>query len=236
MTPPDLPTAGVVIAAAGAGTRLGGAKKQFRLLGGKPLLVQTALRFESHPRVDAICVAVPAPEVDEITRMCRNYDLSKVVSIVAGGATRQESVRIALAALPISSRTVLTHDAVRPFVSSDDIDELLAALIDHEAAVLAVPVTDTMCRTRDGLVSERVEREGVFRLLTPQGFRREVLERGHRKAIAESQVFTDEVTLVKSLGIDVKVVSCTSPNVKITTPADWAQALWMWPAWMRAHE
>lgn len=236
MTRPDLPSAAVVIAAGGSGTRLGGTKKQLRLLGDKPLLVQTTLRFQKHRHVEVIAIAAPKSDVDDVRTMCDDFGLSKVVAVVAGGSIRQDSVRFALASLPASSENVLTHDAVRPFVSSSDIDEVLRALIDHDAAVLVKPVIDTLCRGVDGQVSERVDRAGVFRLLTPQGFRRTVLERGHERAAQESRRYTDEVTLVKDLGIEVVMVPCHSPNIKITTPADWDQARWMWPPWAEENE
>ncbi|HLE55705.1 MAG TPA: 2-C-methyl-D-erythritol 4-phosphate cytidylyltransferase [Rhodothermia bacterium] len=231
MKRPEHPGAAVIIPAAGAGLRLGGTKKQFRLIGGKPLLVQTALLFERHTQIDAIVIAAARNEVDDVARMCRDHGVSKVVSVVPGGEMRQESVRAGLASLDSSIEIVLTHDAVRPFVSAVEIDLLLSTLADHRAAVLAAPVTDTLCRAAGECVSERVDRDGIFRLLTPQAFRRDVLELGHELAAREQKIYTDEVTLVKAIGADVALVPCSSPNLKITTPADWEQAVWMWPAW-----
>ncbi|HUF09955.1 MAG TPA: 2-C-methyl-D-erythritol 4-phosphate cytidylyltransferase [Rhodothermales bacterium] len=231
MIRPEHPCAAVIIPAAGAGLRLGGPKKQFRVIGGKPLLVQTALSFERHAQIGAIVIAAPLEDVDDVARMCEDHGVSKVVSIVPGGAVRQESVRAGLQSLDSSIDIVLTHDAVRPFVSAHEIDLLLSTLGDHRAAVLAAPVTDTLCRASGEYVSERVDRDGIFRLLTPQAFRRDVLELGHHRAAREGKTYTDEVTLVKAIGVDVALVPCSSPNLKITTPADWEQAVWMWPAW-----
>lgn len=227
----DHPVAAVVIPAAGAGTRLGGRKKQFRLLGGKPLLVQTVLRFQHHPGVGSIVIAAPHDELEEVQELCSEHGLTKVVSVVPGGNTRQESVRAGLESLDRALNLVLTHDAVRPFVSIADIDALLSMLASCRAAVLAAPVTDTLCRSVDGRVEERVEREGVFRLFTPQGFHRDVLEAGHRNAAENRITYTDEVTLVRAIGVPVTIVPSLSPNLKITTSADWEQALWMWTGW-----
>jgi 2-C-methyl-D-erythritol 4-phosphate cytidylyltransferase len=210
---------------------MGGQRKQFRLLGGKPLLVQTVLCFERHAGIDAIAIAAPAGDIDVVRAWCREYDLHKVTAVVPGGRTRQESVRAGLDALDDSVDLILTHDAVRPFVSAGDIESLLKTLSNARAAVLAAPVTDTLCRGREGRVTERVDREGVFRLLTPQGFHAQVLRRAHREAASRDRQYTDEVTLVKAIGVDVTLVTSATPNIKVTTPADWQQAHWMWEAW-----
>jgi len=204
------------------------------MLGGKPLLVQTILHFQLHARIRDVALAVPSDDVDAVRDLCHDFGLDKVTAIVPGGETRQDAVAAGLRALAAGSEIVLTHDAVRPFVSRQDIDAILEALVGLEAAVLASPVPDTLCRAGEGVVLERVDREGVFRLLTPQGFRRDVLERAQESARASDRVYTDEVTMVRALGIEVGLVPCSSPNMKITTPADWEQALWMWDAWNSA--
>jgi len=206
------------------------------MLGGKPLLVQTVLPFQRHPAIRDIALAVPSDDLETVRQICSEYALDKVEAIVPGGETRQDSVAAGLRALPPGSEIVFTHDAVRPFVSRSDVDRLLKALDRFEAAVLASPVPDTLCRGDNGIVLERVDREGVFRLLTPQGFRRNVLEQAHDQAMASGNIYTDEVTMVRALGIDVGLVTCSSPNQKITTPADWEQALWMWDAWVRQSQ
>ena len=227
----DPPPVAVVIPAAGTGTRLGGPRKQFRTLGGKPLLVQTVLVFERHPAVGTIILVAPAESLGSVRSMCHDYNLSKVEKVVAGGATRQASVQAGLAALDPATEIILTHDGVRPFVSGQDITRLVESLQTNAAAVLSATISDTLCRSSGEMVTERVDRDGVFRLLTPQAFRADILTQAHKKAMTEGGKFTDEVTLVTSAGESVKLIPCTSPNIKITTPLDWEQALWMWPKW-----
>ena len=108
----------VLIPAAGEGTRLGGRRKQFRRLGGEPLLVQTLRVFERHPEVDHLLVAAPNEAIEALEAELRRVGLTKLTAVVAGGATRQESVRAALAAVPEGVDVVLVHDAVRPFVEA----------------------------------------------------------------------------------------------------------------------
>jgi len=220
---------GVVIPAAGSGERLGGQRKQFRLLSGKPLLVQTALAFERHPRVAAIVIAAPQDGVTEIESLCQDFGLSKVSKVVAGGQIRQDSVRIGLNALPDETTIVITHDAVRPFVAADDIDRVVEEAARSGAASTVATVSDTLCRSNDQLAGETVPRDGLFRMLTPQCFRREILERAHEMATDE---FTDEVTIVRAAGYDVTMVETSPINIKITTQSDWDLAAWMWPAFV----
>ena len=226
-TAPEIPV-GVVIPAAGSGERLGGQRKQFRLLGGKPLLVQTVSAFQSHDDVSSIVVVAPSDAIGQVTAFCKDHDLGKVLAVVVGGQTRQDSVRIGVDALPDDTAIVITHDAVRPFIEADEISRLIGLVTLSGAASAAVSITDTLCRTDGGLAGESVSRDGLFRMLTPQGFRREVLLDAHEKA---DRLYTDEVTLVRAAGYDVTLMEASPINIKLTTQADWDLAEWMWPAW-----
>ena len=208
---------------------MGGAPKQFRLLGGKPLLVQTLRVFERHPDVGAVVVAAPVGEVDGLQEMLRGEGFSKRTDVVAGGATRQASVALALAAVPAQTDVVLVHDAVRPFAEPEHVRAVIEAARTSGAAALAVPVADTLRRgTGAGTFGETVPRQGLYRMQTPQGFRRGWLQAAHEAARRDGLVATDDVELVQRLGHAVQVVLGSARNFKITTPADWelAQALW----------
>ena len=222
----------VVIPAAGVGRRMGGApaapRKQFRTLGGAPVLVRTLEVFERHPDVHALVVAGPVGEAEELSAELRAYGLTKLHAVVEGGATRQESVGRGLDALPADAEIVLVHDAVRPFLPADRLRAVIDAAREHGAAALAVPMADTV-RRGDAAFGETVPRDGLWRMQTPQAFRVGLLREAHARFGDVSG--TDEVELVQRLGRAVRVVEGSALTFKITTPADWALAEALWPLW-----
>ncbi len=218
----------VLLPAAGSGTRMGGAKKQFRLLGGKPLLVQTLLVFEQHPAVDILVVAAPEAERATLEEALREAGLAKLHAVVAGGATRQDSVAAALGALPESVAVVLVHDAVRPFVEEKQLNAVIEVARTEGAAALALPLADTLRRGADGLFGETLSRAGLYRMQTPQGFRRDWFEAAHAEAARTGHQATDDVALVQHLGHPVRIIEGSADNFKITTPEDWRRALRLW--------
>lgn len=218
----------VLIPAAGQGTRMGGERKQFRRLGGQPLLVQTLRVFERHPLVDLLYVAVPEAERASVEALLAAASLRKLGAVVTGGATRQDSVRAALAAVPPAVDVVLVHDAVRPFVAPGQITALVERVRAVGAAALAVPVTDTLRRGEADRFGDTVDRDGLFRMQTPQGCRRDWFVAAHEEALRTGRQATDDVDLVQALSYPVAIVEGSSDNIKITTPGDWdlAEALW----------
>lgn len=219
----------VLVPAAGEGSRLGGPRKQFRTLGDRPLLVQSLLVFERHPAVGHLVVAVPEPHVQEVSDRLQSEGLSKLGAVVSGGDSRQASVRHALRAVPAPVEVVLVHDAVRPFVRRQEITTVVQATREHGAAAPALPVADTLRHATDGAFGETVPRDGLYRMQTPQGFRRSWLEEAHRAAdAAAGAAATDDVGLVQRTGRPVHLVRGHRRNFKITRPGDWqlAQALW----------
>jgi 2-C-methyl-D-erythritol 4-phosphate cytidylyltransferase len=224
---------GVVIPAAGAGERLGGRRKQYRLLAGEPILVHTARVFDRHRYVTSIVLVVREDDVELVEDFCKEHRLQKVVAVVPGGETRQESVSKGLAALPADVSIVLTHDAVRPFVRADEVTGLVEEVNRSGAAAIASPVSDTLVRAEGGRAASTVPRRDLFRMLTPQGFRKGILEFAHQRAAESGETFTDEVTLVRATGQSVSLVEGNPLNIKITTKQDWTLTEWLWPAWIR---
>lgn len=222
----------VLMPAAGEGSRLGGVRKQFRTLGDRPLLVQVLHVFERHPGVGHLVVAVPEDHVREVSDRLQSEGLSKLTAVVSGGASRQSSVRHALRAVPAPVEIVLVHDAVRPFVQANEVAEVIQAVRDHGAASLAVPVADTLRKRADAVFGETVSRENLYRMQTPQGFRRAWLEEAHR-TVEESDgaSATDDVGLVQQIGRDVYRVDGHRRNFKITTKGDWRLAQQLWRPW-----
>lgn len=211
----------VLLPAAGQGTRMGGTPKQFRTLGGEPVLVRTLRRFDAHPEISQFVIAVSEAEVQPTREMLGALHFRCPVLVCAGGASRQASVGKALAATPPECEIVMVHDAVRPFVEVAHLNALLHAVREHGAAALAIPVADTLRRGADGLLHQTVSRDGLYQMQTPQAFRRALLEDAHARANEDA---TDEVALVQSLGYPVHLVEGSSVNFKITRPADWTLA------------
>jgi 2-C-methyl-D-erythritol 4-phosphate cytidylyltransferase len=235
---PDVPETGdpnevaVLVPAAGEGSRLGGPRKQFRTLGDRPLLVQVLLVFERHPYVGHLVVAVPEAHVQEVSDRLQAEGLSKLSAVVSGGDSRQSSVRHALRAVPAPVEVVLVHDAVRPFVLGREVRSVVEATREHGAASLALPMADTLRTAEDKVFGETIPRDGLYRMQTPQGFRRAWLEDAHRAAAdADEEPATDDVGLVQRTGREVRLLRGRRRNFKITTAGDWNLAQQLWGPW-----
>lgn len=207
-----------IIPAAGSGTRLGGGTpKAFRLLRGRSLLAHAVGGLSTV--VDLIVVAVPVGMLDsaqaELCPVAGGCD----VRVVAGAATRQRSVAAALATLPPEIDSVLVHDAARPLMPATVARDVLAAVRAGATAVVPVlAVADTLKSIdADGLVTGTVDRTALVAAQTPQGFRRDVLQRAYREAAG---TLTDDAGLVQALGVAVRTVPGSAAGFKITTPYD----------------
>lgn len=226
----------VIIPAAGLGTRMAVAtkgrkpapSKQFTELAGTPILIHTLRRFASIPDVSEIWMALRKGEMEEFRARLQKEAgdvLGKKVELVEGGEHRQQSVANALSAISAApGDIVLVHDAVRPFVTSEIIDEVIAAAKKYGAAIAGLPAVDTVKqveRTAEGaLVKATVPRERVVMAQTPQGFHYDVLKKAFDEATADGFLGTDEASLVERSGKEVAVVMGSPRNIKITTPAD----------------
>lgn len=209
----------VVIVAGGSGTRMG-RPKQMLPLGGKPVLVRTVEAFKNAPSVRQIIVVTPAEN-----RAVLNAYFSDLIYADAG-STRLESVKNGFALTDPSAQTVAVHDGARPLVNPQHIEACLVEAAAHGAAVLAVPVKDTIKICKDGAVEKTLDRSVLRAAQTPQCYRREVLAEALAKLGAEKDA-TDESQLVEKTGVKVRVVMSDYKNNKITTPEDltFAEAL-----------
>lgn len=216
--------AAAIVPAAGRGERLGpGEPKALRELAGQPLLVHAVRALAEARTVDVIVVAAPADESTRVSRMLLPVVGDTELHVVEGGATRQQSVAAALAALPDDVDVVLVHDAARPLVPDDLVDAVTNAVRSGaDAVVPAVPITDTVKRVDPaGRVEATVERDELRAAQTPQGFARIVLEAAHRAA-AESGLddVTDDAGLVERVGRPVIVIPGSEDGFKVTRPLD----------------
>ena len=210
-----------LIVAAGAGTRLGGeVPKQYLPLGGRAVLRHSVETFLRHPAISGVRTVI-SPEHRAL------YDSAvaglPILPPVAGGASRQDSVRNGLESLAeLQPDRVLIHDAARPFLTAEIVDRTLAALDDAPGAVVAVPVTDTLKRGHDGRVAGTVDRSALWRAQTPQGFRYADILAAHRQA--KGAAMTDDAAVAEAAGLPVKLVVGADDNFKITTADDLRRA------------
>lgn len=205
----------VIVPAAGAGVRLGGGvPKALRELAGVPLLVHAVRRLAAAASVGQVVVAAPPQSVDLVRGL-----LGDDATVVAGGATRQESVALALKAVPDEYGIVLVHDAARALTPPDLIDAVAAAVRDGHAAVIPVlPVVDTIKRVDAAEdVVATVDRSELRAVQTPQGFRRDILVKAHTEALDDH---TDDAGMVEKLGLTVHCVPGSAYAMKITRPID----------------
>lgn len=209
-----------VVPAAGRGERLGpGTPKALRELAGVPILVHAVRAVAASRAVELVVVAAPPDGVGLVASLLADHDLSAEVLVVAGGGTRQDSVRLAVASLPAEFTGVLVHDAARPLVPVELVDAVAAAIrAGAEAVIPALPVADTVKEVADGIVVATPDRAGLVAVQTPQGFSREVLEKAH--AAAAGDAATDDAGLVERLGVRVRTVPGSEEAFKVTRPLD----------------
>ncbi len=231
----------VIIPAAGLGTRMApmpvGAKgkqkkappsKQFTELGGTPILVHTLRKFAAVDAISEIWIALRENEIAGFRARLQSEPkdvFNKTVELVGGGEHRQQSVENALNAVRAAADDiVLVHDAVRPFVTREIIQEVIEAAVKYGAAIAALPAVDTVKqveRTAEGaLIKATIPRAGIVMAQTPQGFRYRVLKKAFDEASADGFLGTDEASLVERSGHDVAVVMGSPRNIKITAPGD----------------
>ncbi|WP_460255229.1 2-C-methyl-D-erythritol 4-phosphate cytidylyltransferase [Acidiphilium sp. MT5] len=208
-----------LVVAGGRGQRFGGAvPKQYRLLGDRAILARTAAALQAHPLIDRVQIVIHRDDRDLYQAAVAGLDLP---APVLGGATRQESVRAGLEALVAWQPTlVLIHDSVRPLISASVISGVIAALEHGKAAMAGVPVADTLKRVADGVVTGTVERKGLWRAQTPQGFRFAEILAAHRALAADGREMTDDCMIAEAAGMAVMIVPGAEENFKITTEAD----------------
>jgi 2-C-methyl-D-erythritol 4-phosphate cytidylyltransferase len=213
-------SAGAIIPAAGSGSRMGGTRKPFLELAGRPLLQYCLDAFFAVPEIESIVVALPEFELAQPPAWLQQ----KRVTLVGGGAQRADSVRAAMAALPADVDVVVIHDAARPLLQPAMIRAVLELARAGVSATIALQVTDTLHRVDDALrIVETPDRSKFWRAQTPQAFPRAVLEQAYTR-VAEVSSATDEAGLVARAGFPVRVVPGDEHNIKITTPADVALA------------
>jgi len=210
-----------VLAAAGRGERLGSDRpKAFARLGGRPLLAESLERLEESGWIDAIVIAAPPDWEEPSILVAEEIAATKVSSAVTGGASRSESVRLALEEVPAEAAVVLVHDAARPLLPEEVIERVLAPLSEGwDGVVPAVPLADTVKRVEGDRVVETLSREDLGAVQTPQAFRADALRRAVSGDVSSA---TDCASLVESQGGRIKVVEGDPRLLKVTDAEDLA--------------
>lgn len=210
-----------IVPAAGSGERLGGGPpKALRELGGTPMLVLAVAALLAHSRMTDVVVAAPVAHLDVGRELLARLPTveGQRVQVVAGGATRQESVRAALDAIAVEVTHILVHDAARPFVPVEVVGAVVDALEAGASAVVPVlPVVDTIKRVAEGRVVETVPRDELGAVQTPQGFRRDVLDFVHSQGNSGA---SDDSLLAELSGYPVVTVPGSDEAFKITRALD----------------
>lgn len=218
-----MPSVAVIVPAAGNSTRFGsGEKKPFVSLDGRPVWQRTCELFWNRQDVTTVYLVVAPDDRDDFRERYGHVIAFANVKVIAGGAERFESVANALAAVPADADLVAVHDAVRPLTPPALLDAVFAAAAEHGAAMLAVPLDDTLKRVDPATnrVTDTVPRSGLWRAQTPQVFRRDWLTEAYAKRASLTGPITDDAQLVEAAGHSVRIVPGSPVNFKITTKDD----------------
>ncbi|WP_453992478.1 2-C-methyl-D-erythritol 4-phosphate cytidylyltransferase [Bacillus nitroreducens] len=211
----------VVIPAAGQGKRMNaGRNKQFIELKSIPVIIHTLRVFENDPLCSGVILVINKDEQQIFEKLIQTYNIKKIISFVQGGSERQHSVYNGLQEVK-NTDIVLVHDGARPFLKQENVHELIKVATDKGAAVLAVPVKDTIKRASSDLyVEETVERSSLWAIQTPQAFHVSILQEAHELARKDNFLGTDEASLVERIPKQVYIVKGSYLNIKLTTPDD----------------
>ena len=213
-----LKTCGAVIVAAGSASRMGGIDKVMADLGGEPMILRTVRAFQNCDAIASIVIVTREDLIQPIAGLCR--DMKKVVAVVAGGGSRQESVHLGLNALPKGTKLAAVHDGARPLISWQIIDRVVRAANTYDAAAPAIPVKDTIKVVSGGLVKETPDRSALMAVQTPQVFDFDLLRGALKKAETDGASVTDDCSAVERTGMKIKIVEGDERNLKVTTPMD----------------
>ena len=209
---------GAVIVAAGSASRMGGIDKVMAPLGGVPMIVRSVRAFQDCDAIREIVVVTREDLIRPITSLLAGMD--KVIAVVAGGASRQESVHLGLNTLSKNTQLAAIHDGARPLVSWQLIDRTVRAANTYGAAAPGIPVKDTIKRVQGGVVTETPDRASLRAVQTPQVFDFDLLRGALKKAKEDGAQVTDDCSAVERMGVSVKIVEGDERNLKVTTPMD----------------
>jgi 2-C-methyl-D-erythritol 4-phosphate cytidylyltransferase len=209
---------GAVIVAAGTASRMGGIDKVMAELDGEPMICRTVRTFQNCDAIKEIVIVTREDLIPKMKMLFREFP--KVHAIVAGGASRDESVRLGLAALSKKVKLAAIQDGARPLVTEEVIDRTVRAAHSYGAAAPGVPMKDTVKEVEGGLVKQTPDRSKLQAVQTPQVFDIDLLKAALQKAKEDGAAITDDCSAVERLGMKVRMVEGDERNIKVTTPMD----------------
>lgn len=211
-----------IIVAAGGSVRMGsGISKQFLPLLGIPAVIHTLSAFDGSQSVGRVVVVCRKEDIKEMRDCVDRYRIGKVAAIVAGGASRQESVFAGVRAIPESAGYLAVHDGARPLVTPEEIDLCVRDAFQTGASALGTPLKDTVKRIDSGQrVLSTPARDGLWTVQTPQTFRMDLYRRALARARTDGKDYTDDCQLVEQIGAKVHLCRGSYENIKLTTPED----------------
>ena len=210
---------GAVVPSAGQGERFGN-KKQFKLLGQRPLLFHTLNPFLKCDDIAEIVVVIPEEDLETISQELASFTSAKSVKTVTGGSQRQVSVLNGCLALSDNVEIISVHDAVRPFVTPELISATIAGCDDADGCIAAIPSKDTIKQVSENNIQSTIDRNSIWLAQTPQTFHKDILI----NALQQDMMATDEASMVEATGGTVLVTEGFAGNFKITTSEDWKLA------------
>lgn len=218
-------TISVIIVAAGSSARMNGVNKQLEKIGDTPVFVMSALKFERSEMVDEIVIAAPADDAARFEKTARNFGVTKLSAVAAGGVTRAQSVRNALKCVSPKADYIAIHDGARPLIETEEIERVFADAQKYDAAIAAVPATDTVKVAADnGFVEKTPQRGKLYYAQTPQVFKRSLYISCLERLGAQADAVTDDSSILELCGEYVKITEINCCNMKITRPDDLAAA------------
>lgn len=214
----------VVVAAAGASTRMDGQNKLFVEIGGKPVLAHTLSALERCREIFEIIVVTRPEDLDEVAQICEKYMISKTTKVIIGGQTRLESVYNGVLQASPDSKLIAVHDGARPFVTDSIVKSAVEAALKYSAVAPAIPVTSTVKQAKNSMVVHTLNRDELFEIQTPQIFVSELIKGALQNAVDKKLYITDDCMAVEAIGYPVRLTAGSRENIKLTTSADTAFA------------
>lgn len=209
-----------IIVAAGSSSRMNGVNKQLEKIGGTPVFVMSTLKFDRSEKVGEIIIAVPKGDTALYEKLAREYGVSKLAAVIAGGDTRMQSVRNCLGAVSSEADYIAVHDGARPLIETPEIERVFADAEKHKASIAAVPAVDTIKKVKDGAVESTPQRGGLYYAQTPQVFLKELYLSCLEKAAGAADKVTDDASILEMCGERVWITEINGCNMKITRPED----------------
>jgi 2-C-methyl-D-erythritol 4-phosphate cytidylyltransferase len=214
------PKCSAVILAAGNSSRMNYENKMFIDIGGIPLLVHTLLVFQNCNQIYDIIVVTNEDSLELVTKLCEQYNITKVNLIITGGTTRLESALNGVTAVSQKSKLVAIHDGARPCISNEIIINTISKATKHHAAAPGVPIVPTLKRVKNGIITQTVDRDGLYEIQTPQIFNADLIKGALTNAINKGIDVTDDAMAVEFIGVPVYITAGSGNNIKVTSHDD----------------